>query len=79
MAPVPGHVPSVEPVSATAAGNVPPDEENWTGQAKWDGARILRCPSHAYTSWCIAENYGPSGEAGPPAPLEYALGTGSWL
>jgi hypothetical protein len=36
---------------------------------------VGRCLSQAYTQWRTAENYGATAEAGPPALLEYALGT----
>ena len=41
MAAVPGRLPLIEPMLATPARTVPADEDEWTAEAKWDGARIL--------------------------------------
>jgi ATP-dependent DNA ligase len=38
MAAVPGRLPLIEPMLATPARDVPFDEENWSAEAKWDGA-----------------------------------------
>jgi bifunctional non-homologous end joining protein LigD len=57
MAAVPGRLPLVEPMLATPVRDVPFDEENWSAEAKWDGARVL-----AYLSGGSAVLRGRSGQ-----------------